>query len=44
MWNIPTACNRATAEFMVSSPLMEEAYDRLVPDYDTYRRRPIDLA
>jgi methylglyoxal synthase len=43
VWNIPIACNRATADFMISSPLMDGAYDRLVPDYEAYRRRPIDL-
>ena len=42
VWNIPIACNRATADFMISSPLMADEYDRLVPDYDHYRRRPID--
>jgi methylglyoxal synthase len=26
--NVPTACNRATADFLVSSPLLAEAYDR----------------
>jgi methylglyoxal synthase len=41
VWNIPVACNRASADFMVSSPLMEGAYDRRVMDYDTYARRPI---
>lgn len=39
VWNIPIACNRATADFMISSPLMDGAYDRLVPDYETYRNR-----
>ena len=41
VWNIPTACNRATADFMISSPLMDNEYDRLVPDYDAYRRRAL---
>jgi methylglyoxal synthase len=41
VWNIPTACDRATADFVISSPLMDEAYDRLVPDYDFYRRRKV---
>jgi methylglyoxal synthase len=27
--NVPTACNRATADFLVSSPLLAEAYDRM---------------
>jgi len=34
VWNIPVACNRATADFMISSPLMDEAYHRLVPPYE----------
>src|SRR5438067_5342101 len=37
VWNIPIACNRASADFMISSPLMEGAYDRLVPDYEGQR-------
>ena len=39
VWNIPAACNRATADFMISSTLMTEEYQRLVPDYETYRQR-----
>jgi len=39
VWNIPVACNRASADFMISSPLMDEAYDRLLPDYEGYRQR-----
>jgi methylglyoxal synthase len=39
VWNIPVACNRATADFMISSPLMEKSYSRLVPDYSAYRGR-----
>ncbi|HEX2710457.1 MAG TPA: methylglyoxal synthase, partial [Candidatus Deferrimicrobium sp.] len=41
VWNIPIACNRASADFMISSPLMDGDYDRLVPDYDVYRNRKI---
>lgn len=41
VWNIPIACNRASADFMFSSPFMEEQYDRLLPDYDDYTRRGI---
>lgn len=43
VWNIPIACNRSTADFMISSPLMDDVYDRLVPDYDQYRKRSIDV-
>jgi methylglyoxal synthase len=41
VWNIPIACNRSSADFMISSPLMDDEYDRLVPEYDTYRTRKI---
>lgn len=42
VWNIPIACNRASADFMISSPLMDGQYIRLLPDYDEYRSRKID--
>jgi methylglyoxal synthase len=42
VWNIPIACNRASADFMISSPLMEDEYNRLIPDYDEYRTRKIE--
>jgi methylglyoxal synthase len=31
--NIPTASNRSTADFLLTSALMSEAYDRILPDY-----------
>lgn len=43
VWNIPIANNRASADFMISSPLMDNPYERLVPDYDGYTSRRIDL-
>ncbi len=43
VWNIPIACNRTSADFMISSPLMDSDYDRLVPDYDAYQARKINL-
>jgi methylglyoxal synthase len=42
VWNIPIACNRASADFMISSSLMDSDYDRLVPDYDSYRKRAME--
>jgi methylglyoxal synthase len=42
VWNIPIACNRASADLMISSPLMREAYEREVPDYATYQEREIE--
>jgi methylglyoxal synthase len=44
VWNIPIACNRASADFMISSPLMDTEYHRIVPDYSGYQNRNIDLA
>ena len=41
VWNIPIACNRSSADFMISSPLMDGEYDRLVPDYEDYRARKL---
>jgi methylglyoxal synthase len=32
VWNIPTACDRASADFMISSPLMDKEYERLVSE------------
>lgn len=34
VWNIPVVPNRATADFVFTSPFMESAYSRLVPIYD----------
>lgn len=39
VWNIPMACNRASADFMIASPLMESGYERTIPDYGGYLRR-----
>ena len=41
VWNIPVACDRATADFMISSPLMESAYQRALPDFQDYLGRAI---
>jgi methylglyoxal synthase len=37
VWNVPTACDESTADFLISSPLMHSSYQRRVPDYDAYR-------
>ena len=39
VWNIPVACDRATADFIISSSLMNEEYARILPDYEGYKRR-----
>ncbi|MEI7499957.1 MAG: methylglyoxal synthase [Bacteroidota bacterium] len=41
VYNIPTACNRSTADFMISSPLLKESYEPRLADYSGYVARPI---
>ena len=43
LYNIPTACNRSTADFMISSHLFTEAYDRKVKDYSSYINREVKM-
>ena len=43
VWNIPVACDRATADFLLTSPLMHSEYDALIPDYHHYLKRNIKL-
>lgn len=40
-WNILLACDRATADFLVSSPYMNESYITQLPDYTDYLTREI---
>ena len=42
VWNIPIACNRASADFMILSPLMTSDYMRAVPDYGPYVNRLVE--
>ncbi len=44
VWNIPVACNRASADFMISSPLMTSDYERQMPNYQSYVNRQIGPA
>ena len=39
VWNVPIACNRASADFMIASPLLSNTYHRLSPDYQGYTHR-----
>jgi methylglyoxal synthase len=41
VWNIPVACDRASADFLISSPLMEVAYERIIPDYNSILKRRV---
>ena len=38
-WNIPFACDRATADFILTSPLMFQDYEVILPDYSQYIKR-----
>ena len=38
-WNIPFACDRATADFIFTSPLILEEYEIIPPDYSVYNSR-----
>jgi len=40
-WNIPIACDRATADFILTSPLMKEPYEPVIEDYSVYLKRKI---
>lgn len=40
-WNIPIACDRATADFILTSPLMHQAYEPVIEDYSIYLKRKI---
>jgi methylglyoxal synthase len=42
LYNIPSACNRSTADFLISSPLMGEEYTPILKDYSSYIGRRID--
>ena len=44
VWNVPVACNRATADFLVSSPLLSSDYAPAVPDYQAYVERLVTAA
>ena len=41
IWNILIASDRSTADFILTSPLMHEEYEAILPDYSTYLKRKI---
>jgi len=43
LYNIPTACNRATADFIVSSSLIGQEYTPVTKDYEAYIKRDVNL-
>ncbi len=40
-WNILMACDRATADFIITSPLMQDMYETQIPDYSGYLKRRV---
>jgi methylglyoxal synthase len=43
LYNIPAACNRSTADFLISSQLMDAQYEPITRDYSVYLGRKIEL-
>ena len=43
LYNVPTACNRSTADFMISSPLITEEYVPKMVDYSSYMGRKMNF-
>jgi len=43
LYNIPTACNRSTADFLISSHLFTEPYEPMVKDYSGYINREVKM-
>ncbi len=41
LYNIPMASNRSTADYLISSPLLNEDYKRIVKDYSAYIKRDV---
>jgi methylglyoxal synthase len=43
LYNIPIACNRSTADFLISSPLMDQKFRPVMKDYSPYIERSFEL-
>lgn len=42
LYNIPMACNRSSADFMISTDLIDEEYDRFIVDYSERFTKNVD--
>ena len=42
-WNIPMACDRSTADFIMTSPLIHQEYESITPDYSKYLHRNLKI-
>jgi methylglyoxal synthase len=43
LYNIPIACNRSSADFIISSPLMDAEYTPIIKDYAEYLQRDLPV-
>jgi methylglyoxal synthase len=43
LYNIPTACNRSTADFIISSHLLDDKYHPVIKDYSSYVGRTVQF-
>jgi methylglyoxal synthase len=43
VWNIPVACNPSSADYLISSPLLNQEYQYRAPDYEAYSQQRNDL-
>ena len=41
VWNIPLACNQASADYLIQSPLIKQPYFDQTPDFSVYSNRAI---
>lgn len=41
VWNIPAASNRSSSDFLMTSQLMHESYEAVIPDYSSYIKRKV---
>ncbi len=41
LWNIPVACNRASADYLIRSPLIAQTYNEPRPDFSDYTSRKV---
>jgi len=42
VYDVPVACNRSTADFLISSPLLGQPYQPRRGAWDTYLERPLE--
>jgi len=41
LWDVPVACNRASADYLIRSPLITEPYEVDRPDFTDYTNRKV---